>query len=250
MSTYQDVVNASAPLAAWSLTEAAGTDHPPYAGSIHLTDSGTLLYQQTGPFVGSFAEHLAVGAALRTPAFTQLVGPFTEEVWFKLDSSPPASVQPIVYWGNLASNGTGIIVLTSGHLAFQESGVNTYDTGYVVDSNWHLYEYGNIDSSSAKVAIAVDGLVVAQINPAAFIFASPVAFGFGSSASTAATVGCSVAMPAIYPRVMDAVLPKQTYLAATDPNNAIQYAAGGGTLNLDILNEILAAVRKTFPTTH
>lgn len=249
MATYQDVINADLPLGAWALTEASGTDFVPYTGPYHLTGSGTLLYRQTGPFGTALALHLAAGASLRTNSLLFPSSGGTIECWIRLDTYPPASTVALEYWGNSGSNGNGVIVQTSGDLQLFAAPSNTLDAFHNFASGWHLVQIGNPGPNGGS-ALAVDGaIIVSKIPGVGGTAGNPDQIGFGCTASSTAAVALSVAYPAVYPTYLTSQFAYAHFLAASDPNTAINFTLTGLNSNSALLQLIYAAVHRVFPTT-
>lgn len=246
MSTYQDVVAANLARYAWALTEAAGTDFPPYIGAAHLTGSGTLLYQQSGPFATSLALHLATNARLVTPAGVVASQPTTLETWLSIDTYPPSAAVAAFYWGNSGANGVGVLIQTNGNIGYYVPPNAVIDTGVPFGSGWHLIQLGNLAPTGSQVAIARDGIIVWQATSAAQVAANPNQVAFGSTPVANAGAALKLAFPAIYNQAITPQLALSSYLASTDPDSAMGYTLGAAANNLDILNQILASVRKTY----
>ena len=245
--TYQDVVKANLPLGAWALSESSGTDFVPYLGPYHLTGGGTLLYQQAGPFGASLSLHLAVGAFLHTNSMPFPSSGGVLEAWFKLDVYPPTTTVALLYWGNSASNGNGLVVVSGGGLQAFAPGGSTVTPGINLGSGWHHVMFGN-PSPSGGSAIALDGKVVyTKSTGVGGTAGNPDQVGFGSTSSSNAAAAISVAYPAVYNNYLTPQLAGAAFVASTDPTSALAYTlVGQGQSDQSILQQILDSVRKIF----
>lgn len=245
VTTYQDVVQANLPTAAWALTEASGTDYIPYYGNGHLLSSGTLDYRQTGPFGSYYGLHLRVAATLRTTGITFMQAPTTVEFWAKLDAVPPGSTTLLWFWGSSGGTGTGIYVDNANHIFFYGPPAAAVDTGLLWTAGWHLVQSGN-PGASGGTSIALDGAIRWSHFVSGTGNGSPDNMYFGSSGSGGAATALTVSMPAIYNSALTASLAKSTFLASTDPAAAMAYTITNGATQNDLLNQILASVRKSY----
>jgi len=249
VSTYQDVVNAWGPIGAWALTESAGTDFVPYTGPYHLTGSGTLLYRQAGPFAASLAVHLATNARMLTNGLLLPGGQNTLECWVHLDANPPAAFTPLMFWGNSAANGNGLVWDTDGFVKYYVPTVATTSTGFNPGAGWHLFQLGNVPGVGGSVVIAVDGVIRYQKVQSTGLAGSPDQIGFGCTPVANSAVGLSIAFPAVYNIGLSPLMAQSIFEAASTPNDAILKTPAGNTANNALLNQIYAAVHRTFPTT-
>ena len=250
-ATYQDVIRANGAADGWALSEAAGTDFAPWVGAVHLTGSGGLLYQQAGPFAASFGLHLAAGAKLASPAFAlPLSPPVSFEMWVKLDAYPPTANTVLMYMGNASANGWGLVIKTDGTLRVLESGVAFYDTGVALGGGWHLIQLGGMDRTGSVLQVGIDGVQVWAGAVAASLLPTPNAMYFGGDSSAGATRAMTIAYPAFYNQALAGLAIRSNFMAATDPDSALALALAtpGATTQsqTDLLNAILAAVRKTY----
>jgi len=210
LSTYQDVVLANQALAAWALTEAAGTTFVPYIGGSNLIGTGAFDYQQSGPFAASFGLRGHVAAKLTLTFVTVVNPPVTRECWFRLPSATPTNLQILFYTGNANTNGSGLYVATNGHI---------HET------------------------LAIDGVVRWRATPATANAPSPNALIFMADSSTTTNNLVTVAMPAFYPYELSPPQLASTFLASTNPDAALGLTLSGGS---DLLAQILASVRRTY----
>jgi hypothetical protein len=250
VATYQDVVAANSALAAWSFTEASGLTFGPYIGGSNLVGTGAFDYQQAGPFAASFGLRAHVGARASLVFVAQVVPPFTTEAWFKLASATPATLQILFYFGNTASNGSGLYVNTAGHIVVHGGGRFGLDTGILwPDTNWHQVQM-IADQSGVFIGLGLDGLIRWRNGVPAPNSPSPnTLFFFGDSTITSPAL-CSVAMAALYAYSMSPGNLASSFLAATDPTAALAgtLTSGGSSSSAPsaILAEILASVKKTY----
>lgn len=253
MTTYQDVISAQVALAAWAFSEAGGTDFAPYISAQHLTGSGTFAYRQVGPFSPYFSLHVNVGAKVGFTFLQTVNPPFTTEVWFKLPSATPASNTFVFYQGAQASNGVGLYVKTDGHFHILQGGVRDTDTGVLVpDANWHLVELIS-EADGATRSLALDGVIRYRAAQGGGNTPSPNQLNYCGDSAGGAAVATDIALPAIYAYAMSAANVASNYIAQTNPAAALggtvsQGGAASGSFS-DILNQILHAVQKTFPST-
>lgn len=252
MSTYQDVVTANQALGAWALTESSGTSFAPYIGGTSLVGSAPLTYRNTGPIGTDFAVGLGVGAKLQLPFATTLFPPVTDEAWFKLASLTVATYQILMRIGTTGSNGTGFYIATSTlHVHFTSPGStpNDFDTGFVwPDTNWHLVDW--VAEPTLINRLYIDGKAVWSVNLNNSSAPSPNELGYGCDGSSDTSKNAlQVAWPAFYPLALSALNISATYEAKTDPGGALANTVGANQTNQSLLNQILAAVQKTFPTT-
>lgn len=251
MTTYQDVVRANSPLAGWALSEASGTDFVPWIGSLHATASGVLDYQQPGPFASALAVQLHVGATWRAVWPFQPTPIVWHECWFKFPN-PPSAQSALIETGNNSNTGFSVYVTTTSHIRYVELGKTDYDTGILwPDSNWHLLQVGNLDSSQAYVGVMLDGQLVWQQKTAGANSISPATVGFLTPGSgAAASIQGLIAYPALYATPISWLNLQATFTAATDPATALDFTLsgnlGGGSTTLSLLNQILSSVRKTY----
>lgn len=251
-TTYQDVVRADSPLGSWALTEAAGLTFAPWISASNLVGTGTFLYRQAGPFPASFGLHLGAATQIHVVFLTTVQPPFTSQVWIKLDANPPASNGYLIKSG-ASPNGAGFYVKTDGHVHWEAGGVQDVDTGFSwPDLNWHLVTW--VAEATTVQSIYLDGAIVWRSTITAPAAPSPNVEAFASEGS-GGTVNLlsTIAYPTLYPYALSPAQVAATFLAATDPATALggTINAGGATAggSLDLLNQILAAVRRTFPTT-
>ena len=245
MSTYQDVVAAYSPYAAWALVEASGTDFAPYLGAAHLTGSGSFTYQTTGPIATSMGLGLAVGAKLATPALVSFAPPVTIETWIKLTVYPPTTTVMVWYWGNSNTNGNGVFVdTTTGNLVVYSPAAtpNLINTGVALGSGWHFIQSGN--TSTAGVSqLALDGVVIWQGSQPGGTIGNPNQFFFGGHSAGGANRAIELAFPALSFSYLSADRARIAFLGSSNPDAALaQTTVGGG----DLLNLIYAAVHKTY----
>lgn len=248
MPSYQDVVAANGAVGAWALVEAAGADFAPYIGAGHMTGQGSLVYQQTGPFATSVAVKGNTAGYLTLPFPNSITTPWWVEFWAKI-TSPPGSDVSLSRSGNAAGgNGAGLYVHTDGHLHFQVVGPRDVDTGKVIDSNWHLYQYGHTDSTGVSVQVVVDGVVDTTVSLAGIVNANPATWGFLSDAvGVQIAPSASLSYVALYPAVLTPQNAYASFLAATDPTTAMLYAKSPSQIGTTaLLNLIYAAVHKTW----
>jgi hypothetical protein len=243
-TSYQDVVRADFPWVSHAFTEAAGTDFAPWIGTQHLTSTGTLLYQQTGPFATAFALHLAAAATLRGAVPFGATGPLYVEVWVKLDVYPPTANQFIYFVGNAGGNGYGVFVDTTGALQIYAPPGAAVVTGAMLGSGWHLVTQGG-DVHGTPV-LAVDGVIKWQGPTPTVVTPSPNQIGWGCDSSTAVARAISLAYPTVYLHAMLAPAVQASFLAATDPAAALLLTSGASPAADTLLQQILAAVRKQY----
>ena len=245
MASYQDVVLAMRPTGAWALNQASGTDFPPYVNFVHATITGIDAYQQPGPFTNALAVHLATGGKATIPIGSTNAQRAYTEVWFKRDSaSAPASDLAVIYAGNSSSNGSGIFWRSSGELSVLRGGSGHTMTGIFPTPGWHLFAFGGL--ADGRLAVALDGQILFA-QSLTTTTPSPDNTYIASASAFTVPEPVSIALPAIYPEAMDAYNVYASYLAASDPDRAMAYTPVGGTLqNWDLLNQILASVRRTY----
>lgn len=250
MSTYQDVVAANNALAAWALTEAAGLAFAPYIGGSGLVGSGVFDYQQAGPFAASFGLRSHVGAKT-TLTFTAVVNPpVTTEGWYKFAALPPAAADIFFGTGSGAANGVQPYLSTANEIHIQLGGVTDVNTHVAWPSTgWHLLQIAS-SQIGAILTMAIDGVVRWRNTTATANTPAPNTLVFTGDAVASATVATLLAFPAFYATELTPTQLYATFLAATNPTAALpltvtQGASSGGS-TLDLLNAILAAVRKTF----
>lgn len=253
MTTYQNVVAANLPFAAWSFTEAAGVDFAPYNGFLHLTGSAaTFLYQQAGPFATSFGLHIPSGTWIDHPLAGTLGLSNWWECWYKFDAYPPPIATYLFYNGNAALNGNGVYVATNGHLHFQ-SNAQDVDTGVEIGAGWHLVQTGQSPAQSNSIMMLLDGRLIFQQVPAANAAAAPATFTISNDSRHAAISPLSIAMAARYTSDRTLGQLSATFLAKTDPQAALGLAVTGGAglatadnaLLLDIQGGLFATFKNT-----
>lgn len=247
MSTYQDVVNASFPYAAWALVEASGTDFVPYTGAQHLTGEGVTGYQQPGPFAASVALRLASGK-LTSPNNLPITQFFTLEAWFNLDaSSRPGNALLLYLGGNAASNGWGVYVPTTNnnlHIFFA-SPVHDIDTGVAISSNsWHLVQTGNLSGTTGELNVALDGNVVGQFRTLDPQAVPAGGFGYAGTPTQASFFDGLIAMPAAYTQLQDQLAWRSRFIAATNPDGALGFGLGGSAQQLLAIQNDTDAILK------
>jgi len=248
--TYQDVVRANGPFASWAFTETSGLDFVPWIGGAHLTGHNAFLYQQTGPFAGAFALTANTTGYLTLPFPGGGVAPWTVEFWLKLGAYPPAATVKPAHSGNQTTpNGAGFYILTSGVWHFQVIPVSdTTLTALTPNTGWHLVQYGHTDATGTSLFLAIDGQIVSTRTLVGLTAANPQSWGFLADAVGALPcTSASISYPAVYPSVFTAPNLLSTFLAATDPTSALSLTRGAvTTIDNDLLQQILAAVRRTF----
>lgn len=251
--TYQDVVRANGGVISWALVEAAGTDFAPWLDTTHLIGAGGHTYQQAGPFPTAFSLGFAIGASLQWPIGNLLFPPVTTEVWIKLSALAPVPYQLMIRAGATAVSGSGIYLDTLNHLHWTGFGAADIDTGFVwPDTNWHLLQWASGPGNA--LVLYFDGGTIFTGQSGTPSPAAPNTMGFlcDGSADNAHVAGF-VSYPTLYLRMLSATEAFATFLAATDPTSAMAYTGTGGgqlgTVNAAVLEQILAAVRKTWPTT-
>lgn len=241
-TSYQDVARANGVLAGWALTEAAGLSFAPWVGGASLVGTGGFLYRQAGPFASAFGLHLNAGATVRLPFIAPLQAPTTFEVWAKLNGVTPSAQAYPFYSGNPSANGSGVYVATNGHVHFLEGGVVDTDTTVLWPSaGWHLVQM--VSFSSTLHAILIDGATIYQATQGGSLAPVNNSLAFGCDSNNGAAAGIDIAYPALYATALNATSAYSTFLAATDPDSAIGFAASGGG---NLAQQILAAVRKVY----
>lgn len=247
--TYQDVVRANGALGSWAFPEAAGLTFAPWLGGLSLVGSGGIfLYQQAGPFAGSFAVGLPVGGKLDAALSAPLMLPWTFEAWVNVPALPGANQLLLYYNGNAGANGLGFGVHSvSGKLEFYYPAVGDLFTQTVLTTGaWHLIQ---VSFPSASPTVYLDGQPVwtgALGNTAA----NPVDLYFGGNSGSGATAAFLLAYPAIYGYALSPSEAYASFLASTDPDSAIAYTSRGtpaaSLSDSALLAEIYAAVHKTW----
>jgi hypothetical protein len=252
--TYQDVVNASIPYIAWALVEASGTDFAPYAGVDHLTGAGINLYQQSGPFAASLSVHGNPGKLYNA---TNL--PFNkwwfQEAWFNPDASTRAVNALLCYLGLATTNGWGAYLPTANnHIhVFFASPSQDVDTGITLPANaWSLVQVGNLSGTTGEVDVAVNGVVVAQVNAANAKVAPTNGYGFGGDSVQTSGYTGRIAFPAVYLAQQTVRSLYSRFLAATDPDAAIGLGTVGPSVAPSVSADVaslLAYVAATYQNT-
>lgn len=250
MTTYQDVVTASLPLAAWALTEAGGIDFAPYISAQHLTGSGVFDYRQIGPAGTDFSLNFRVGAKAGFTFTLTVVPPFTTEGWFKFVALPLASNSFLFYQGAQASNGVGLYVKTDGHIHLLQGGIRDTDTGVIwPDTNWHLVELISAGDGTTR-GLAFDGVIRYRASQGGGNTPAPNQLNYCGDSAGGAAVATRVAWPAIYAYEMSAANVASIFGGVTNPSGALggTVSGGGGVSgsNSALLNLILQSVRKTY----
>jgi len=252
--TYQDVLRANGALGSWALTEAAGAVFAPWLGGTNLAGGGVTTYRDAGPFAASFGLKLGVGGFLHLPFSTVVSPPVTQEAWFKLNALPVTSYELLLRAGVTGTNGNGFYVdPAANHVIYTSISTGAVDTGVVwPDLNWHLFTWSS--SSGNILSIYLDGVVRWRNGVATPSSPAPNTLGFGSDGSADNSHNIvTLAYPTFYPTELSPSSVYATFLASTDPDSAMGYTTNGagvaGTANSLLLNQILAAVQRTFPTT-
>jgi hypothetical protein len=113
-STYATAVLADSPDLYWKLGDASGNPVDSSGNGRDATSTSSITYQQTGPMTGSFAVSLASGGqVLRSSVPNSATNNVSIETWFKL-TSHASDQRKIVYSGNSASNGYGLLSRNGG----------------------------------------------------------------------------------------------------------------------------------------
>jgi len=251
VTTYQDIVNASFPWAAWALVEASGTDFAPYAGLQHLTATNVNVYQQAGPCPPSFSIHLNLGKLLSATSLPFLRY-FCQEGWYKPDATSGAGTRILMWIGaNSATEGWGAYLPAANnhlHILAAPSGPDL-DTGFILPtSSFTLVQLANLTGTTGEITCAVNGEIVGQIVTGGS--GSPTGFGFGGESSRASNYVGSLAWPAVYIQQQTQLSLRSRFVGCSDPvSGLLQTLQGCCTNTDDLLNLIYAAVHKTFPTT-
>lgn len=243
--SYQDVVLSNLPQVAWALVEASGSDHAPYAGLTHLTSSGTRLYQQAGPFANALSMHFNGDGGLLATNPVVFQPPLTLEMWVKLDAASSGANRVLMYYGNTSSNGFGIYIAAgSTLLSILHGGAPPIvDTGYAMDTNWHLLQL--VQETTSVADLYVDGRLVSR--PAMNGYAAPsTPIAFMQDSLSANRAAGYIAMPAVYPFLLSGTNAFAEFMASTDPTSALAMtlAQGGpsGMSTSALLQRILGAV--------
>jgi hypothetical protein len=248
--TYQDVVAANGALAAWAFTEAAGLAFAPYIGGSGLVGTGTFAYQQAGPFAASFGLQINTLSKTDLTFVATVQPPITTELWVKLASATPATRQHLYYVGNPGANGTGVDVATTGEIRFLQGGRADNALGiFWPDTLWHLVQLASA-ADGVTITLAIDGIVRVRRTVTISNAPAPNHLYFSGDSAAGNVVGETIAMGAFYPYELTPTQLRSSFIAASTPGAALATTlAGAGTVLADaatILDEILAAVRKTF----
>lgn len=245
MTTYQDVVRANRPYAGWALTEASGSDFAPWLGTMRLTLTGAVSYQQTGPFAGALSMHFTSGAYVKTNIVPPWNPPGSHEFWMKVDALTSGSARVPHAYGAFDTNGYGMTVRSSPGSLIENyhagTATNFGSLAYTIpDLNWHHYVYIVEDTTTATLYVDGQGRGRVSISP----FISPtLTLAFMAASNGTYPMAGYLAYPALYPRLLTANEVYANYLASTDPTSAMAYTQQG---NADLLNAILAAVRRDY----
>jgi hypothetical protein len=243
------VVQANAAALAFAFTEASG-DFAPYIGGGNLVVTPTVDYRQTGPAGTDFATNLHVGSKLTYTFAAILQPPVTTEMWVKVSSITPAANLRLFSTGNDTANGVEIYLTTAGHIRLAGPGQFDIDTGLLwPDTSWHLLQLASNTNQTLRT-IGIDGIVRYQASPGTSNAPSPNVLTLGGSSGVTETQATLFAWPALYLYEMSPSNMRATFIAITNPAAALGgTVSGGGATSgstLDLLNQILAAVRKTF----
>jgi hypothetical protein len=248
MSTYQDVVKANLAIAAWSLTEASGTTFAPYIGGSNLIGQAPLTYRAPGPVAAGFSLGLGVGSFLHLPFVATLYPPVTDECWFKLASLTVTTYQLLFRLGVTGSNGTGWYVDTSRVLHWTSPGStpNDVNTGFVwPDTAWHLCDW--VAEAPLINTFYFDGIPVARVNLNTSSSPSPNTIGYGADGVTDNVKNAlNVAWPAFYTIALSPTAIYANWLAASDPDAALNLTNTGAVNASSLLQLIYAAVHKLY----
>lgn len=253
MSTYQDVVAANGALGAWALTEAAGLLFAPYLGGSNLVGTGVFDYQQAGPFGASFGLRSHIGAKT-TLTFVAVVNPpATTEAWLNFAAVPPAANTLLWGTGNGGLNGVQPYLSNIGEIHVQLGGVADVNTHVLWPGvGWHLLQVASAGLGNI-LTVAVDGIVRFRNTVAVANAPAPNVLVFTGDSAGGAAVLETISFPAFYATELTSAQLYASFLASTNPADALQLTltggAGSGASANDLLTEILAAVRRTFPTT-
>jgi len=252
MTTYQDVVAANQALWAWALVEPSGLDFAPYIGSQHLTGHGSFLYQQSGPFPTSEALKANTNGWLTVPFPLGAAAPWWVEFWVKLPSATPAVAQNMLVTGVSGSSSTSIYIATNGHIHINVVGVTDFDTGFVwPNTAWHLVQVGHIDNTGGSVGFAFDGVQVSSHSIVGATFAANSLWSIGADVNGVSPLASALfSFVAVYPGVLSGPSLLASFVAASNAAGALVYArSANNSSDTLLLQSILAAVQKTFPTT-
>lgn len=241
MSTYQDVVGANLPQVAWALVEASGNDHAPYVGQVHLTSSGTRLYQQAGPFANSLSIHFGGNGGLAATNPTVFNPPLTLEAWFKADAVTTGASRMLFYYGNNGANGFGayiasgtpFVTLLHGGVAFGATTLQWPDT------NWHLLQL--VQNTTTEQLVYLDGVL--QVHNTMGAYAAPSTnLLFLQDATPTNFFAGNIAMPAVYPWALSGSQAYASYLGSTNPNAALGLTLSQGVNTGQGTNALLNAI--------
>jgi hypothetical protein len=196
------------------------------------------------------------GDSLRFQFSALLFPPLTTEAWIRISSTSLTTSHILFYQGNNASNGAGLYLATNRHLHLLRGGSGDTDTGYVwPDTNWHMVDL--VSNSAVSATVYVDGLSVGSFAIAAPLTPSPNGQGWlcDDSAFTC-TLQSDISYPTFYFGSLDANRIYANFLAATDPDQAlqrVQASTGAAVFSADLtqlladLEAVLAAVIRPFP---
>lgn len=246
MTTYQDVIRANRPYAGWALTEASGATLAPWTGTMQLTLTGTVAYQQAGPFASALSMHFTGGAYVKTNVVPPWPPPGSHEFWLKLDSLTSGAARVPHAYGAFDTNGYGMTMRSATGTLIEDYHAGLVSPfaslNYTVpDLLWHHYVYVIEDTTHAT--LYVDGVGTGRSTLAAFIQPT-LTLAFMAASNGAYPLNGYLAYPALYPRQLTANEIYANYLAASDPATALAFTQQG---NADLLNQILASVRRTYP---
>lgn len=246
--TYEEVVKASFPNAAWALAEAAGTDFAPYTRFQHLTSTGVDAYQQAGPCPPSFSVHVNPGKLL-SPVSLPFLRYFCMEGWFNPDGLTGAGTRILMWLGdNSAADGWGAYLPAGSnrlHILAAPSGPDLDTLFDLPVGAFTLVQIANLSGTTGEIDVAVNGEVIGQIVTGGS--GNPVGYGFGGESSRASNFVGKIAWPAVYTQQQTMLSLRSRFIGCSDPvaGNLISLSGCCASSSSD-LAEILAAVRHTY----
>lgn len=256
--SLQSAILAKSPDLYWPLNDAVGPlaadistpgGHPGFYG-------GPFATREPGPESGTFSVRMLSpnGFVWSNPQPFGNVFPLSFSVWAALDTFNPTP-NAMMWWADFSTKGFAL-TLTGGQSFNNQMSINRYGVGslasnaFVKDADWHQYVLVQGDGGGVNFKLYVDAtLVFSSATGYTFLPAGSGTLGIGGQ-------GGYFAHFARFPSALSAADVSTLFTSRVSPIPAL--SSQGTTPTADsaaiaaavtLLAQILASVRKTYPTT-
>lgn len=253
---YEASVDAASAISGWRLDDGAGPAASDFIDSKPGVYGGSFALGQAGFFSDRLAVHLTGGSILWTPSPINFGNSAPISLFVKFDATTPAADGVLLAQGTITAGWNLQHLHSNGHLFVGQPGVGGVDTGFAVpDLNWHHLLFQGFASINGY-ELWWDGVMKFSSSLTNQI-ANASKFSFGAETDGSSPLHVTLSELALFGVHMDPATIKSVSLsgttgvlqgstATTSSLTAITADLAACQLELD---DILNAVRRTFPTT-